>query len=108
MPETVWIPYEYTSQFGLLGAMARELQGAFVARGHDARLLSLTDDPPPRTGIVLFMNTPSSIDLLPAALFERGSGMRAVQFMVDHPFALPDELIDEWSRRVGLENYRLC
>jgi hypothetical protein len=107
MNDTIWIPYEYTSQFGLLGAMAHELHDALAELGCDARMLSLTNDPQPTTGVVLFMNTPASIDLLPQALFNPSSNMRAVQYLVDHPFALPDTLLDAWTQRTGLTNYQL-
>lgn len=108
MRETVWIPDQYTSQFGLLGVMARELRDAFEACGHDARIISIDEMREIRTGVLIFMNTPTSIDMLPPALFDSESGVRAIQYLVDHPFTLPDEIIDEWSGRAGLDNYRLC
>ncbi|MFG0246099.1 MAG: glycosyltransferase [Phycisphaerales bacterium JB052] len=108
MNQTIWIPDQYTSQFGLLGAMARELREAFVAVGHDARIVPIEDMPGIESGVLLFMNTPTTIDMLPRALFEPGGRVRAIQYMVDHPFALPDEIIDRWSQRAGLGNYRLC
>lgn len=108
MGETVWIPDQYTSQFGLLGTMARELRDAFEACGHDARIISIDEMRELSSGILFFMNTPTSIDMLPRALFEAQGEVRAVQYLVDHPFTLPDEIIDAWSDRAGLDNYRLC
>ena len=108
MKQTIWIPDQYTSQFGLLGAMARELRDAFVAVGHDARIVSIEDMPNIESGVLLFMNTPTTIDMLPKALFEPGGRVRAVQYMVDHLFALPDGILDAWVERAGLGNYRLC
>ncbi|MHA7812764.1 MAG: glycosyltransferase family protein [Phycisphaerales bacterium] len=108
MSETVWIPDQYSSQFGLLGAMAHELRDAFEEQGHDARIVSIDEMQAIETGILFFMNTPSSIAMLPRALFEEGSGLRAIQYLVDHPFAMPDAVIDAWTKRSGLHHYRLC
>ncbi len=105
--ETIWIHRSYQSQFDLLGAMADELARAFVARGYDARLIDIGEDASPVAGVFLFFNTPQSLDQLPPALFVPGSNLFAVQVHVDHPFALPDALLDEWARRVGLERFRL-
>ena len=108
MSQTIWIPHEYTSQFGLLGAVAHELHSALTSTGHDARLVSVDEMKRLDSGVLLFMNTPTTIDMLPDALFAAEPTMRAVQYMVDHPFALPDTIIDQWSQRNGLTNYRLC
>lgn len=108
MSETVWIQGRYESAYGLLGAMARELHDAFVATGHDARLVDMATDAHPREGVFVFFNAPVSLDAFPAALWERDSGLRGVQVFVDHPFALPEDKIDEWRRRNGLENFRMC
>ena len=106
-PHTIWIPKAYQSQFGLLGAMADEILEALTALGYDARPIDLTKDTPPTEGVFFFFNSPQSVDQLPPALFDPGSTLRAVQYHVDHPFALPDGVLDEWTRRVGLERYRL-
>lgn len=106
-PNTIWIPNAYQSQFGLLGAMANELLEAFTAKGYDARPLDLLNNPSPTQGVFLFMNTPQSLDQLPAALFAPGSNLKAVQFHVDHPFALPAELLDQWNQQSTLSNLRL-
>ena len=108
MSQTIWIPHEYTSQFGLLGAMAHELRDALTESGHDARLVSVAEMKRLESGVLLFMNTPTTIEMLPDALFGEQATMRAVQYMVDHPFALPDTIIDQWSQRNGLASYRLC
>jgi len=108
MDDTVWILSEYESQYGLLGAMSREIAGACRARGLDARLFTLHDEPQPDSGVLFFMNVPQSIDALPRALFTPGPSLRAVQMGVDHPFALPDDILDAWRERNGLSNLRLC
>jgi len=87
--------------------MADEVLEALTALGYDARPIDLTKDTPPTEGVFFFFNSPQSLDHLPPALFDPGSTLRAVQYHVDHPFALPDGVLDEWTRRVGLERYRL-
>ncbi len=106
-PNTIWIPNAYQSQFGLLGAMANELLEAFTIKGYDARPHDLLNDPSPTQGVFLFMNTPQSLDQLPLALFSPGSNLKAVQLHVDHPFALPAEILDQWNQRSTLSNLRL-
>jgi len=108
MSETIWIQGRYASQYGLLGRMAEELCQAFVARGHDARVMDLGKDEHPTDGVFVFFNAPMSLDVLPRALFEAGSGLRGVQIFVDHPFGLPDDVLDAWHERDGMANYRLC
>jgi hypothetical protein len=108
MSEVIWIAGSYQSQFGLLGAMAREIEAACQELGYDSRLIASEQMTEINTGIVFFMNTPTSIDQLPKALFEPDSQIRAVHYLVDHPFALPDKLLDAWSTRNGLDRYRLC
>jgi len=108
MDETIWILSEYASQFGLLGAMSREIADACRGSGLDARLFTLRDEPQPVSGVMVFMNVPRSIESLPRALFTPGSALRAVQIGVDHPFALPDGVLDSWRERNGLANLRLC
>ena len=105
--ETIWIQRSYQSQFDLLGAMASEIAQGFIARGYKARLIDIAEDESPTEGVFLFLNTPQSLDQLPPALFVPGSNLSAVQVHVDHPFALPDSLLDEWTQRVGLERFRL-
>lgn len=107
MGDTVWIQGRYESAYGLLGAMAAELQGGMVEAGHDARLIDLVRDRHPTEGVLVFFNAPMDLDALPAGLWTDG-GLRAVQVFVDHPFALPDAVLDEWSRRTGLSNFRMC
>lgn len=108
MDEPVFIQSRYQSAYSLLGAMARELCEACVARGRDARLLDLATDPAPDEGVFVFFNAPVSLDAFPPAMWRAGSGLRAVQVFVDHPFALPDGMLDEWRRRTGLDNLRVC
>lgn len=108
MTETVWIQGRYESAYGLLGAMAAELHRGCLAAGRDARLIDLARDPHPTEGVFVFFNAPVSLDAFPAALWDAGSGLRAVQVFVDHPFALPDAALDEWRRRNGLANFRMC
>ena len=108
MKETIWIQGRYASQYGLLGRMAEELRQAFVARGHDARLMDLVQDEHPSSGVFVFFNAPKSLDVLPRALFTPGSSLRGVQIFVDHPFGLPDDVLDAWHERDGMANYRLC
>ncbi len=106
-PETIWIHRSYQSQFDLLGAMASEIAQAFVAKGYDARLVDIAEEESPTEGVFVFLNTPRSIEQLPPALFVPGSNLSAVQVHVDHPFALPDSLLDQWFQRVGFEGFRL-
>jgi len=108
MQDKIWIHGRYQSQYGLLGAMSNELADAFRAKGYDAQLLNLDNHEVPTDGILFFMNVPVTLEDLPPALFIPGSNLRAVQLFVDHPFALPDNIIDQWSERVGLDNFRLC
>jgi len=106
MQDTIWIHGLYKSQFGLLGAMSKELTDAFNAKGYDARQYS--HDNMPSDGILFFMNVPLSLDDLPPNLFTANPSMRALQLFVDHPFGLPDNIIDQWSEKTDLKNYRLC
>jgi hypothetical protein len=108
MSETIWIQGVYHSQYGLLGRMAEELHAAFVACGHDARLFNIGSDEHPTSGVFVFFNAPDSIDVLPEALFAPGSALRGVQIFVDHPFGLPDGVLDAWHERDGMANYRMC
>lgn len=108
MGETVWIQGRYESAYGLLGVMAKELGTELAAAGHDARMIDLATDPHPEAGVFVFFNAPVALDAFPAALWQPGGGLRAVQVFVDHPFALPDAALDEWSRRGGLGNLRVC
>lgn len=88
--------------------MANELCEAFTAKGYNAQLISLVQDAMPTDGTLFFMNVPQSLDDLPPALFTPGSNMRALQLFVDHPFGLPDNIIDEWNALNNLDNFRLC
>ena len=106
--ESIYIHGHYQSQFNLLGAMANELVDAFNAKGHDAQLINIATDEHPTSGIFLFFNSPSSIDQFPETLFTPGSSLRAIQYFVDHPLALPDNIIDDWYNRATLENFRMC
>ncbi|MCA9303526.1 MAG: glycosyltransferase family 1 protein [Phycisphaerales bacterium] len=108
MNETIWIQGRYESQYGLLGRMAEELRQAFIARGHDARVMDLGRDEHPTSGVFIFFNAPVSLDVLPEALFTPGSALRGVQIFVDHPFGLPDDVLDAWHERDAMANYRLC
>lgn len=108
MDETVWVHARYESAYGLLGAMARELCDGLREAGRSARLIDLAVDPHPESGVFVFFNAPKSLDAFPRALWTPGSGLRAVQVFVDHPFAMPDAALDEWSRRNGLANLRVC
>ncbi len=87
--------------------MANELLEAFVANGYDARPLDLLNDQSPTQGLFLFMNTPQTLDHLPQALFDPNSNLQAVQFHVDHPFALPASILDQWTTRASLKNLHL-
>jgi hypothetical protein len=106
-PSTIWIHKAYQSQFDLLGAMAAEIAGAFIALGYDARLIDIAHDPSPTQGLFLFLNTPQSLAQLPQALFTPNPTLKAVQLHVDHPFALPDSIIDQWNQHNNLENFHL-
>ncbi len=108
MQDTIWIHGNYKSQFGLLGAMSKELTDAFVAKGYDARHFHLSHDDMPTQGTLFFMNIPMTLNHLPPELFTPNPNMRALQLYVDHPFGLPDKIIDQWSEKTNLENYRLC
>jgi len=108
MQDKIWIHGRYQSQYGLLGAMSKELTDAFLARGYDAEHFNLVQDAMPTEGIILFMNVPISLDDLPPALFVPGSNLRAIQLFVDHPFGLPDNIIDQWGESNGLNNFCLC
>lgn len=110
MSEAVWIHARYESAYGLLGTMARELCEGLVEAGHDARMINLAVDPHPEGGVFVFFNAPVTLDAFPRALWEPGSGLRAAQVFVDHPFAMPHAAIDDWARRGadGLGNLRVC
>ncbi len=108
MHETIWIQGEYESAYGLLGVMAHELHEAFVSCGHDARVMKLGKDEHPTSGVFVFFNAPMSVDVLPPALFTPGSSLRGVQIFVDHPYGLPDDVLDAWHEMNGMSNYRLC
>jgi Glycosyl transferases group 1 len=103
----IWIHRSYQSQFDLLGAMASELCQAFVECGYEAKLIDIAHDPSPTSGAFLFFNTPQSLDQLPRALFDPQSDLVGIQLHVDHPFALPDTILDEWTDRNKLDRYRL-
>lgn len=105
---TVWIQGRYESAYGLLGVMAGELCQGFREAGHDARLIDLATDPHPEAGVFVFFNAPVDLDAFPAALWRPGSRLRAVQVLVDHPFAMPEAALDGWRRRNGLANLRVC
>lgn len=105
---TVWIQGRYESAYGLLGAMARELADGFTEAGHDARLIDLAADPHPDAGVLVFFNAPVDLDAFPASLWKADGRLRAVQVFVDHPYALPVGVLDVWSRRNGLANFRMC
>ncbi len=107
MSETIWIHQGYESQYDLLGAMAQEIHDALIATGRDARSIKFGVDRDITTGVVLFLNTPQTIDSLPPALFNPRSDLRTIQFHVDHPFALTESFIDQLSQRIGLDRYRL-
>lgn len=107
MDNTIWLPKSYQSQFNLLGAMAHELCDALQSLGHDARLYDILNDPQPQAGTLIFFNTPASLGQLPPALFQSHPNLRAIQIHVDHPFALPAELLDQWIATSTLNNYRL-
>jgi len=62
----------------------------------------------PTDGILFFMNVPATLNDLPPALFIPGSNMKAIQLFVDHPLALPDNIIDQWNDHNNLDNFRLC
>jgi len=87
--------------------MAAEITEAFIAKGYDARLIDIAQETGPTQGVFFFLNTPSSFDHLPTALFSPESNLSAVQLHVDHPFALPDSILDEWVLRASLDRYRL-
>ncbi len=106
MDGTIWIQSRYESAYGLLGVMARELQQGMAEAGHDARLIDLGAAPHPVAGTLVFFNVPLSLDVFPAAMWD--GRMRGVQVFVDHPFGLPDAALDEWRRRTGLTNFRMC
>ncbi len=108
MHDKIWIHGRYQSQYGLLGAMSKELADAFTARGYDAELFYFDPQDMPDEGTIFFMNVPLSLDDLPPGLFVPGSNLRAVQMFVDHPFALPDSIIDQWESVNALDNFRLC
>lgn len=113
MGDTVWIQGRYESAYGLLGAMAAELQAGMVEAGHDARLIDLVAERHPTDGVFVFFNAPLDLDALPRGLWTGGgvggaNRLRAVQVFVDHPFALPDSALDEWDKRTGLANFRMC
>lgn len=108
MQDKIWIHGRYQSQYGLLGAMSKELAEAFTTKGYDTEHFNLAQGAMPTDGILLFMNVPVTLDDLPPALFVPGSNLRAIQLFVDHPFALPDSIIDQWNKRTGLDNFRLC
>jgi hypothetical protein len=104
----VWIQTRYQSAYALLGAMAEQFADACRAAGRDARPIDLATDTPPDEGTLVFFNAPAHLDALPPALFRPGSNLRAVQIFVDHPFALPEPVLDAWRERDGLRNLRLC
>jgi len=106
MTAPIYIQNRYQSAYSLLGAMADQLATALRSAGHDVREPDPSD--PPSRGTFLFFNVPPSIDTFPPALLERDSDLRAVQIFVDHPFALPAVVLDDWHARNGLENLRLC
>lgn len=109
MSDPISILGVYQSQYGLLGAMAREIAEAVEhTRGERPPLIDLNETILPERGVFLFMNVPQSIESLPPALFREHDPMRAVLFGVDHPFALPDDIIDTWRERNGLTNLRVC
>ncbi|MBL4810650.1 MAG: glycosyltransferase family 1 protein [Phycisphaerales bacterium] len=108
MQEKIWIHARYQSQYGLLGAMSKELADAFAAKGYDAQLFNLDHHDMPTDGILFFMNVPATLNDLPPALFIPGSNMKAIQLFVDHPLALPDNIIDQWNDHNNLDNFRLC
>ncbi len=108
MQDKIWIHGRYQSQYGLLGAMSNELADAFIAKGYDAQLFNLDHKDMPTDGVFVFMNVPVTLDDLPPALFVPSSNLRAIQLFVDHPFALPDNIIDQWNERNGLNDFSLC
>lgn len=97
----VFIQRRYQSRYGLLGAMAEELAAAFAARG-----CPVDPDEPvgARPGLMVWFNTPPSMDAIPLAARSPGSRVALVQFFVDHPLALNEAMMDGLA---GLPNYRL-
>lgn len=109
MQDTIWIHDQYQSQYGLLSAMSRELHQAMLAKGIDARRFNLADtESHPESGTLLFMNVPIRLDVLPKALIDGSGRMNAIQYFVDHPFALPADILDEWREHVGFDNLTLA
>lgn len=106
MNHAVYLQTRYQSTYSLLGAMAEQLAVALRSLGHTVHELSRAT--PAAEGTVVFFNTPASIDGLPPALFEPASPLRAVQILVDHPFAQPVCVFDHWHKRNRLENLRVC
>ncbi len=106
--DTIWIHDAYRSQYGLLGAMSREIHQAMLAKGIDARRVDLADtDNHPDSGTLLFLNIPIRLDVLPEALIDGSGRMNAIQYFVDHPFALPADILDQYRDRVGFDNLTL-
>ncbi|MFK7882842.1 MAG: glycosyltransferase [Phycisphaerales bacterium] len=105
MNQAVYLQTRYQSAYSLLGAMAEQLADTLRALGHDVQ----EPDPssPPAHGTFLFFNAPPTLATFPPALLERNSDLRAIQIFVDHPFALPADVLDQWNDRNGLENLSL-
>jgi hypothetical protein len=106
VPHPIHLQTRYQSAYSLLGAMAQQLAAVLRDAGHDVREPDPAD--PPTHGTFVFFNAPRSIDAFPPALLEPGTDLRGVQIFVDHPFALPAGVLDQWHQRNGLENLRLC
>lgn len=95
------MPSGYASRYSLLGAMGDELAAAFRSRG-----CPVNPDEPigTRPGLFVWLNSPPSIEAIPAAARAPGSRIGLVQFFVDHPFALDAGMVDQLAE---LPNFRL-
>jgi len=102
MNDPVSIPTEYQSQYGLLGAMAGELAAAFRSLGHP---VNESAPDPGRPGIYLFFNSPADRGSIPDGVLGGDSKLAVIQFFVDHPFALNDNMT-RWLS--GHRNYCLA
>ncbi len=97
----VYLPFNYQSQYSLLGSMARELAAAFAVRGCAVNPPGVIGE---RPALYLFFNAPADLADLPAAALRPGSNIALAQFHVDHPFALNPRVTDALAE---LPNFRM-
>lgn len=95
------MPLEYGSRYALLGAMARQLAGAFASRGCP---VNPNEPMGARPGLLLFFNALADPAAMHQRLLRAGPNLAVVQFHVDHPFALDEAQTDLFAR---LPNFRL-